>query len=123
VNAGKLMEEEKTVRKEAKEKAAALHVLTKETIEGLTDEQALALLRLKWIAPLAAALREMPEAIISELERTIQMLAGKYAVTYLDLNTQITDSQKALSAIIEELTGNEFDMKGLSELKSLLEGE
>lgn len=123
VNASKLMEEEKTVKREAKDKADKLHLLTKETIEGLTDGQALDLLRLKWIAPLTASLRAIPEAIISELEKAVQALADKYAVTYLDLDTQITDSQKALSAMTDELTGNEFDMKGLVELKNLLAGE
>lgn len=36
-----LMEEEKTVKREAKEMAAALHLHTKETIETLSDEQVL----------------------------------------------------------------------------------
>jgi type I restriction enzyme M protein len=121
--ASRLMDEEKVVKKDAKEKAAVLHLLTKETIEGLTDGQALDLLRLKWIVPLTASLRAIPEAIISELEKAVQTLADKYAITYLDLEMQIEESEKALSAMIDELTGNEFDMKGLAEFKSLLIGE
>ena len=88
VRAGRLMDEEKAARREAKEMAAALHLLTKETIEGLTDEQVLDLLRLKWIAPLSASLRALPEAIVSGLEQAIQALADKYAVTYLELEKQ-----------------------------------
>jgi type I restriction enzyme M protein len=123
VKASKLMDEEKIVKREAKDKADKLHLLTKETIEVLSDEQTIELLRLKWIAPLAGSLRAMPEAIISELEKVVQMLADKYAVTYLDLGQQIEASEKALSNMIDELTGNEFDMKGLAEFKSLLVGE
>ena len=52
VQADKLMTEEKTVKKEVKDMAEALHLKTKETIEGLSDEQVQDLLRLKWIAPL-----------------------------------------------------------------------
>ncbi|MBQ7357562.1 MAG: type I restriction-modification system subunit M [Clostridia bacterium] len=123
VEADKLMAEEKSVKKEAKDMADALHLKTKETIEGLSDEQVLDLLRLKWIAPLSAALRAMPNAIIASLENAVQTLIDKYAVTYLELSKQIEESEKALSDMIDELTGNEFDMKGLEQFKSLLMGE
>ena len=123
VSADKLMTEEKVVKKEAKEMAEALHLKTKETIEGLSDEQVQDLLRLKWIAPLSASLRAMPDSIITSLETAVQTLAGKYAVTYLELDEQIEKSEKALSDMIDELTGNEYDMKGLKEFKSLLMGE
>ena len=48
---------------------------------------------------------------------------NKYAVTYLELGEQIQKSEKALSDMIDELTGNEFDMKGLEQFKTLLMGE
>ena len=123
VKADKLMAEEKAVKKEAKDMADALHLKTKETIEGLSDEQVLDLLRLKWIAPLSAALRAMPDAIITSLENAVQTLVNKYTVTYLELGEQIEASEKALSDMIDELTGNEFDMKGLEQFKVLLMGE
>lgn len=123
VQADKLMAEEKAVKKETKEMAEALHLKTKETMEGLSDEQVLDLLRLKWIAPLCTSLRAMPEAIIDRLEKAVQALADKYAVTYVELDRQIQKSEAALADMIDELTGNEFDMKGLSEFQSLLKGE
>ena len=123
VEADKLMTEGKSVRKEAKEMAETLHFKTKETIEGLSDEQALDLLRLKWIVPLCASLSVMPDAIIAALERVVQALADKYAVTYLELGEQIQKSEEALSAMIDDLTGSEYDMKGLTQFKSLLMGE
>lgn len=123
VQADKLMTEEKTVKKEVKDMAEALHLKTKETIEGLSDEQVLDLLRLKWIAPLCASLRAMPVAIIAGLEKAVQALADKYAVTYVELDGQIRASETALAGMIDELTGSEFDMKGLSEFQSLLKGE
>lgn len=123
VQADKLMTEEKAVKRETKEMAEALHLKTRETIEGLSDEQVLDLLRLKWIAPLCASLRAMPEAIIAGLEKALQALADKYAVTYVELDEQIKASETALAGMIDDLTGSEFDMKGLSELQSLLKGE
>ena len=123
VQAEKLMVEEKTVKSEVKKDEEALHLKTKETIEGLSDEQVLDLLRLKWIAPLCASLRAMPEAIIAGLEKAVQALADKYAVTYVELDEQIKASETTLADMIDELTGSEFDMKGLSEFRSLLKGE
>lgn len=123
VNAEKLMDEEKIVKKEVRELAAALHLKTKETIEGLTDDQVLDLLRLKWIAPLCDSLRAMPEAIIRGLEKAVQALADKYAVTYSEIGKQIEQSEKMLSAMIDDLEGNAYDMRGLMEFKTLLTGE
>ena len=100
-----------------------MHNKTKETIERLSDEQVLDLLRLKWIAPLCVALRAMPDAIITSLENAVQTLVNKYSVTYLELGEQIEESEKTLSDMIDELTGNEFDMKGLEQFKALLMGE
>lgn len=123
VQADELMSEEKAVKKEVKEMAEALHLKTKETIEGLSDEQVLDLLRLKWIAPLCVSLQAMPKAIIGGLEKVVQALADKYAVTYVELDKQIQESEAALADMIDDLTGSEFDMKGLREFQSLLKGE
>lgn len=123
VQADKLMVEEKTVKSEVKKNEEALHLKTKETIEGLSDEQVLDLLRLKWIMPLCDSLQAMPEAIIAGLEKAVQALADKYTVTYVELDEQIKASETALAGMIDELTGSEFDMKGLSEFQSLLKGE
>lgn len=123
VQADKLMAEEKTVKSEVKKDTEALHLKTKETIEGLSDGQVLDLLRLKWIAPLCASLRAMPGAIIAGLEKAVQALADKYAVTYVELDEQIQKSEAMIADMIDDLTGSEFDMKGLSEFQSLLKGE
>lgn len=50
-------------------------------------------------------------------------MADKYAVTYLELDEQIQKSEQVLSSMIDELTGNEYDMKGLAEFKALLQGD
>ena len=123
VQADKLMTEEKTVKKEAKDMAEALHLKTKETIEGLSDEQVLDLLRLKWIAPLCTSLRAMPEAIIAGLKKAVESLVAKYAVTYVDLDKQIRDTKAILADMVDTISGSKFDVGGLEQFKSLLKGE
>jgi type I restriction enzyme M protein len=111
------MDEEKELKTAVKKDTAALHLLTKDTIEGLTDEQALALLEEKWIKPLLAALHRIPDAIITELISCARALCDKYATTYSQDAEQIAETKSALSQLIEGLTGNDFDMKGLHEFK------
>ena len=38
------------------------------------------------------------------------------------METQIEETEKSLSAMIDDLDGSEFDMLGLAELKKLLGG-
>lgn len=115
-----LIEKEKKLKKNVKEKTWALHMLTKETIEGLSDENVLMLLELKWIQPLCASLAVLPMCIINDLVAHIKALADKYAVTYVELEEQIRESEEALSKLIDDLEGNEFDMLGLREFQKLL---
>ena len=118
-----LIAEEKTLKTQIKAESNALHVKTKETIESLTDEQVLELLELKWIVPVVSSLNKLPETIIAKLSNKVQMLADKYAITYSDVAKEIKEAEKTLSALIGELEANEFDRKGLNELKTLLNTE
>lgn len=120
--AAALNDEEKALKKQVKAESAALHMATKAVIEGLTDEQVLELLELKWIKPLSSALHALPEAVVSALSKEVAALAKKYAVTMNDLDADIHRTEQEFTAMLGELTGSKFDMKGLAELKALLGG-
>lgn len=122
IQAAALIDEEKTLKKAVKTAADALHLKTKATIEKLSTEQVNHLLELKWIAPLLAELAELPTSLIHQLTSQVQQLADKYATTYADVAKEIKSTEQTLAGLIEELTGNEFDMQGLAELKALLQG-
>ncbi len=118
-----LMDEEKELKKAIKEASIALHLNTKSTIEYLSNEQVNQLLALKWIKPLSDQLAAMPNEVINRLTSEVQALADKYAVTYSQVASEIKTTEQELAEMMGELTGNEFDMLGLSELTSLLKGE
>lgn len=122
VTADALMTKEKKQKKAVKDQAAALHTLTKTTIENLADDDVLMLLDLKWIKPLCASLAELPSGIINELVAKTKLLAEKYVVTYMDLERDIQEAEQSLSLLIDDLEGSEFDMRGLKELQTLLGG-
>lgn len=120
VNADATMTQEKKLKKAVKDKADALHTLTKTTIETLSDSDVLMLLDLKWIKPLCDSLTELPGGIINDLVAKTKALAEKYAVTYTDLDREIREAEQSLSSLIDDLDGSEFDMSGLKELQTLL---
>ena len=123
IAASKLIDEEKKLKKAAKDAKIALYLTTKTTIEGLTDQQVNELLHLKWIAPLSSEIAAMPSAVISQLTSQVQALADKYAVTYSQVANEIKTTEDELADMMDGLTGNEFDMQGLAELTNLLKGE
>lgn len=117
-----LINEEKTLKKQIKEESAALHILTKKTIENLTDDGVIELLKLKWTAPLVQSLGGLPETMLTGFAAKLETLCKKYETTLADIERQIEDEERALTGMLGELCGNEFDMKGISELKLLLGG-
>ncbi|MFA6816532.1 MAG: type I restriction-modification system subunit M [Lentisphaeria bacterium] len=118
-----LIAEEKKLKKQLKDDAQKLHLRTKDTIEKLGEEPVYELLALKWIAPLVTALNHLPKTLINELTAKVQALAEKYATTYADVAKEIKQTENSLALMIDELSGNDFDMQGLREFKSFLKGE
>ena len=120
--ANELSEEEKKLKKQIKDKSAELHLKTKTLIEGLSDEQVLGLLRKKWIEPLTAGLAGLPDGVIAGLASKLEKLADKYSTTLSEVEEEIETTEKELSGMLDMLVGNDFDMQGLAELKTMLEG-
>ena len=116
-------EEEKQLKKKIKDKAAALHMATKDTIESLSDEQVYDLLHEKWIEPLVDGLSNLPDSIITDFTYNLEKLASKYNTTFSEVEEQIEETEKELSEMLGLLTGNDFDMLGIEELKKMLGGK
>ncbi len=119
----KLLDEEKPLKKSVKEESAKLHLKTKEAIENLSEDQVTTLLELKWITPLTDKLNKLPDAIINNLISLLKAKMNKYSVTFSQLDQEIKEAEKALSSMINDLTGNDYDMQGLRAFQALLGGE
>ena len=119
----KLNTEERTLKLEIKKERVLLEEKTKETIESLSDEQVMELLREKWINPLILDLMQLPNRIVSELVDKLNALGKKYETTFAEVESQIKETEKELSLMIDELEASEFDMQGLLAFKKLLGGE
>lgn len=115
-------EEEKKLKKLIKDKAAELHMATKATIEELSDDQVYELLHAKWIVPLVDGLSKLPDSIIADFTAALEKLATKYSTTFSEVEDQIEKTEKELSGMLDLLTGDDFDMQGIEELKKMLGG-
>lgn len=120
VHISDLLNEEKTLKQEIKADSDALHQLTKETIEALDDTTVNDLLNHKWIVPLHQAMMQLADDVVSDLTRQTQALVDKYADTYMDTTKQLAASEDNLASMIDQLTGDKFDMTGLQTLQKLL---
>ena len=118
-----LFAEEKTLKKQVKDDSAALHQRTKGVIERLTDEEVRDLLHRKWILPLMENLNSLPDAVLDDFVKQVDAVCKKYETTFEDVESQIADTEHELLGLLDDLQGNEFDMKGIAELKKLLGGE
>ena len=119
----KLNEEEKKLKSTVKKRKEALELQTKDTVENLRVEQVKELLHRKWITPLVQNLLSLPNNAVDALISELNVLNQKYETTFAELESQIAETETQLSAMMDELTGSETDLLGLSELRKLLGGE
>jgi len=113
-------EQVKILKKEISAREKDLHEQTKTTIENLTDAQVLMLLHEKWVRPLHENLLYIPQTIIDDLTAKVTKLAAKYETGLMEVEHNIVDAGRELSAMLDELTGAEFDMQACNELKNTL---
>ena len=116
----KLNDDAKAIRKEIAKLIKELEEKTIKKIEGLTDSEINALLEEKWILPLCTSLNEMPGKVVDDFVSSLTKMTGKYSETLSSIGNEIKQTQKELFELMDELTGNEFDMKGFENLKRIL---
>lgn len=122
IQAAAWLAKEKALKVEIKQEAAALHLKTKKTIEGLSEAQVHELLERKWISPFCEELHCLPDQQIDSLTRKLDALVKKYQITYSDNAREIQQTESELAGMIEELDASEFDLQGLAKLKTLFAG-
>lgn len=118
-----LLDEEKQLKAQIKDERAELEELAKEKVENLIIEEIEMLLKLKWIEPLIKEINQMPEEMLKEFEKKIKALAKKYETTLIDTTKSLEKSKKSLVEMMNGLTGNDFDMKGIRAFQAMLGGE
>mgnify|MGYP006872971493 CR=1 FL=1 len=69
-----------------------------------------------------AAIHKVPTltTVMESLHKEVTTLAEKYAVSFKQLNEELSSAQNELSDIIAQLTGDEYAIKGLEGLSESL---
>ena len=118
-----LNKEEKSLKKQIKDKTVELELATKDKIESLSDAEVRMLFEKKWIDPITEGIADIPAQIVKSLIARLEAIAEKYETTYEEVDKEIKDTSSDLVEMLGLLTGNEFDMQGVAELQKLLGGE
>ena len=111
-----LWNEQTTSNKQIKADKLALEEKTIKAIENLTDEEAAVLLHHKWIDPICEGIDNTLRSVLSALESEALALSEKYATSYKQINDDMVAANEELAGLVEQLTGDEFAIRGLKEL-------
>jgi len=119
----RITEDLKQAKKEAKQMEATLEAKTIELMPSITEEQIEKLLFEKWIRPLFVDITHMPINVTTELASKVDALTAKYADTLKQIEQEKAEAQNTLASLMDNLTGNDFDLQGLKSLQKMLKGE
>ena len=117
-----LTEEETAKKRELKLKKEELQIKTKEVVEGLSEDEALKIVELKWLKPLYNDLIKLPDIVINDFIAKLYSLLIKYAKPLSDIEDQTRETEMQLSTMIGELDANDQDMQGIDEFIKLIGG-
>lgn len=123
IEANNLFEEQKKLTKDIKNLNNNIEIEAQKEIENLNYEDICILLNKKWIDPIINGLDKMINDIVIEFAKSIEKLSTKYEQTLKDIDNEISKTEKKLTSMMDELTGSEYDMKGLEDFKSLICGD
>ena len=114
-----LWDEKSKLDKAIKAERKILEDKTIKGIQNLSEEEVNYYLNLKWIKPVTERILNYDDEV-DKLINQVKALAEKYAVSYNDLNAQLTEAQNELANLISDLTGDDFTIRGLNEFKDSL---
>ena len=112
-----------TLKKQIKELKTDLDIKARESIVKLSDDEIKMLLKEKWLTPAMENINAIPNAIISNLNRSVNDIITKYDNPILTLDTDIAKTEESLSVMLNDLTGDAFDMAAVQQFKTLLGGK
>jgi type I restriction enzyme M protein len=118
-----LLEKEKVQKKDIAAFYDELIAATMDMIANLSDDEIVEVLHRKHLVPMFNAIAELPMQQESQLVAAIYALNSKYGETLVDIDKTISESEKSLAKLVDNLTGSDADMAGLREFQKLLRHE
>lgn len=123
IEVNNLYDEQKKLTKDIKDGNNEIEIEAQKEIENLSYDDICELLSKKWIEPITKGINELINEVVVNFSKSIEIISCKYQQTLKDINEEISKSEKEISNMISELTGSDFDMKGLEDFKTLFGGD
>lgn len=123
IEADRALDEEKKQKSRLRKAETQLTVKAIETIENLSPDEIVSLLKAKWSAPLGDALVDVCRQMINDYAVSLTSLSQKYTETLVDIQHNVHEAERSLASLIDNLTGSDNDMAGLREFQKLLRHE
>lgn len=115
-----LIGEKKELNKSIKALKDEIEEKTKLAIETIDEEDAYKVLSIKWIQVLIDKVNNIPDEVVKYIKSKVQNLDNKYSCSMLSIEKNISDINKELLSMLDQLECNEFDKKGIQDFKKLL---
>jgi type I restriction enzyme M protein len=122
IEVNNLFNEQKNLTKQIRDSKKQLEIEAQKEIENLTNDDINYLLNKKWVMPIISGIDKTIDIIIKNFSDSIFMLSDKYSKTLIDIDTEIEKTEKEIINSLRNLDGNEYDMKGISDLINLIGG-
>ncbi len=111
-----LWNEQASEREKIAKERNELLTKTKEAIKNLTDEEAAHYLHQKWITPVADAIAQTLETVLTDIEAAVNTLQKKYATNYRCIEEAMTATRTEMQTLVSDLTGDPYAIQGLLNL-------
>ncbi len=107
---------EKALRKKIKTIASVLEDKAKNKVESLSKYEVDELLVSKWITPISDAINTVCEDVFTKFSSDFMILSKKYEDPLSSLSDDIEETSKSLKVSMNELVGNDTDMRAIQML-------
>lgn len=111
-----LWDEQSKTNEQIKADKLSLEDMTIKAIQNLTDEEVSHFLHLKWVDPIYVGIFGTYNSVLSDLESAVLNMSSKYALSYKQISSEVVSVNKEFAELVNQLTGDEFALNGLSEL-------
>lgn len=111
-----LWDEQVKNNKQIKQEKQTLERKTVDAIQYFTDAEVSQFLHLKWIDPVCVGINSTLNDVLSVLEESVLTMSEKYAYSYKQINHDVHSATQQLAELVNQLTGDEFTINGLTEL-------
>lgn len=122
IEAARIMKEESDAKKELKDARKRLEDSTRTALENADEDEVRRLMAAKWIDPMIRGIEDLGDARIAELVRKVEALSSKYSNPAQPVAKAISQYEKELSDMLDDIVGEGPDMEAIEALKSILRG-